>query len=158
MTETPTNPSAENLAEKPNRVGIIAMAIATVALFLTVINWVAGPFNPAPPIEDQIVDTAVKIKEAAKRAVTGAPAPAPEKPPFDTDRAMQIAGISLSGLSMLVALIALSLREQKGPALIGFSLGGAVLMMTWLQWLALIIVGVIFIVAIMNNLGDILSF
>ncbi|MEL7490690.1 MAG: hypothetical protein AAGJ73_08215 [Pseudomonadota bacterium] len=148
----------EVAVEKPNRFGVIAMAIAALALFLTVTHWVAGPFNPSPPIEDQIVETAVKIKEAAQRAVTGDPAPAPEEPAFDIDRALQITSISLAGLSMAAALFALFLRERQGPALIGFSLGGAVLMMTWLQWLALLIVGVILIAAIVNNIGDILSF
>ena len=147
----------ETAAEKPNRFGVIAMAIAAIALFITVTHWVAGPFNPSPPIEDQIVETAVKIKEAAQRAVTGAPAPPPAEPAFDVDRALQITAISLSGLAMAAALFAMFLREQQGPALIGFSLGGAVLVMTWLQWLALVIVGVILIAAIVNNIGDILS-
>lgn len=147
----------ETTSEKPWRFGGIAMAIAALALFLTVIHWVAGPFNPAPPIEDQIVDTALKIREAAQRALTGAPAPPPEAPAFDIDRAFQIAAISLSGLAMATALFAMFRRERKGPALIGFCLGGTVSMMIWLQWLALVIVGVILIAAIVSNIGDILS-
>ena len=59
---------------------------------------------------------------------------------------------------MASALFALFLHERPGPALIGFSLGGAVLMMTWPQWQALVIAGVILIAAIVNDIGDILSF
>jgi len=148
------------LTEKPNHLGVAAMALAAIALMVAVIHMTAGPFNPPEPVEQTIAETAVKIKEAAKRAMTGepAPAPVPEARGFDVDRAVKIASLALAGLAMLLGVGAIAKREERAPALIGFSLGGGVLLVAWLQWIALLICGVIIIAAILHNIGDILSF
>ena len=151
---------SDDTTEKPNHMGVAAMAVAAIALFIAVIHMAAGPFNPPEPIEQTIVDTAVKIKDAAKRAVTGEPAPTPlpEKPAFDVDHTVKMASLAFAGLAMLFGVVAFAKREDRTPALIGLSLGGGVLLVAWLQWIALIICGAIILAAIIGNIGDILSF
>lgn len=145
---------------RPNRLGILAMAIAAIALMIGVAHLNLGPVHETKPIEQSIAETAAKIKEAAKRAVTGEPAPsAPAKPDtgINWDTLIQILVYGLAGLAMLVSLVALLRHEQRMPAMMGFSLGAGVLILAWLQWVALVICGAIIIVAILNNLDSILS-
>lgn len=52
---------------------------------------------------------------------------------------------------MVLAIVALR-REDLLPALAGFSLGASVLLMAYLQWIALIICGAIILAAILLSL------
>ena len=143
---------------KPHSFGISAMLIATLALFISVAHLTIGPFETQKPVEQTIAETAVKIKEAAKRAVTGEPAPqvVAQESRFDLDTITTFFALACAAAAMLLAIIALVRREERSLAFIGFSLGTGVLLMAWLQWIALLICGAILLVAIINNLGDIL--
>jgi len=145
---------------KPGALGLGSMALAAAALLLAVAHLSLGPFVPQKPIEDTIVETAVKIKEAAARAVTGAATPAGEPSPqsrWNVDRIIDAAVLALAAVAILLSLVSLFRAEPRAPAFVGFSLGAGVLMMAWLQWLALIVCGAIILVAIINNLDEILS-
>ncbi len=144
--------------DKPHSFGISAMLIATLALFISVTHLTVGPFEKQKPIEQTIAETAVKIKEAAKRAVTGEPEPKAitQESRFNLDTITTISALACAAAAMLLAIIALVRREERSLAFIGFSLGAGVLLMAWLQWIALLICGAIILVAIIKNLGDIL--
>ena len=62
----------------------------------------------------------------------------------------------LAACAMALAIIGLLRQEQFQPALVGFSVGTGVLLMAWLQWIALIICGAIILFAIITNLDSIL--
>lgn len=142
----------------PITFGICAMIVATLALFISVAHLSLGPFEQQKPIEQTIGETAVKIKEAAKRAITGEAKPVQESraSTMDLDFVTTLAALGLAGLAMLLAIVGLAFKESRPPVYIGFSLGAGILLMVWLQWIALLICGVILLVAIINNLGDIL--
>ncbi len=152
------NANPEMLEPKSNSFGLLAMVLAAIGLVVAVIQLSVGPFETHPPIEKTIAETAVAIKDAAKRAVTGEKAPEPVvvKSGMDIDTIIGIAVIVFAAAGMAMAVLALFRRETQTPAYVGFSLGAGVLLMAWLQWIALIICGAIILVAIINNLGDIL--
>jgi hypothetical protein len=147
----------ETASDKPHGFGICAMAMAALALIVAVAHLSFGPFAPQKPIERTIAETAVAIKDAAKRVIAGEPEPAsPRKSRWNIDRITDAAVLPLGACAIFLGIIALIRREQFHPAIIGFSLGTGVLLMTWLQWIALIICGAIILFAIITSLGDIL--
>ncbi len=140
--------------------GAGSMAVAAIAIILVVAHISFGPFAPQKPAEVTIAETAVKIKDAAKRAISGEAAPAEQKPPrskWNADRIVDIAVLALAAAAILLAIIALFRNEERTPAFFGFSLGVGVLLMSWLQWIALLICGAIILAAIISNLDEILS-
>jgi len=144
---------------KSNIIGLVAMALATVALIGAVVHLSMGPLAPQEPIERTIAQTALGIKEAAKRTIAGEaePQPEPARRKADMDKIVDAAVLALAGAAMLLAIVALFRREERMPALIGFSLGGGVLLMSFLQWVAILICGAIILAAIISNLDQILS-
>ncbi|MCP5084385.1 MAG: hypothetical protein GY948_22070 [Alphaproteobacteria bacterium] len=150
--------NADTLDTKPNSFGLLAMALAAIGLVVAVIQLSAGPFEAQEPVEKTIAETAVAIKDAAKRAVTGQKAPEPVvvSSGMNIDDMIGIAVIIFAAAGMAMALVALFRKETQTPAYVGFSLGAGVLLMAYLQWIALLICGAIILVAIINNLGDIL--
>lgn len=164
-TDTPSDTPTETLSQKSgaptrkNGFGVAAMALAAIALLASVIHLSAGPFAPQKSAEQTIAETAVGIKEAAKRAITGEAAPPPvEQPRHDIDEILQVAVLIGAGLAMALALVALVRQEQQRPAFAGFTLGTGVILMTFVTWLALLICAAVLLYAIIDNLGDILSF
>ncbi len=151
---------AEAIAQRTLSFGISAMIAATLALFISVAHLSMGPFEKHPPVEQTIAETAVKIKEAAKRALSGEPAPPPvqvEESKFDLDVFTQAMSLAIAGIAMILGITALIRREkQQAPAYVGFSLGAGVLLVFWLQWIALMICGAIVLAAIMFMIGPIL--
>lgn len=151
--------TVENIS-KPNSFGFGAMAIATLALVIAVVHLSFGPFKPQKPIETQIAETAVKIKDAAIRALSGQQTAEDEpvaQSSWDIDRVTDATVIAFAALAMGLGLIALVRGEQHRPAFTGFSLGASVLLVLWLQWIALLICGVILLAAIIGNLDAIIS-
>lgn len=128
------------------------MILATFALFISVTHISIGPFETQKPVEQTIAET------AAKRVITGEPAieKVEHQSKLDFDFITTIATITLAAGAMLLAIIAFVRREEKTFAYVGFYLGAGVLLMAWLQWIALIICGVIILAAIINNLDSIL--
>ncbi|MEL6365817.1 MAG: hypothetical protein AAFR11_13360 [Pseudomonadota bacterium] len=145
---------------RPLAFGAAAMVFATLALIVAVAHLTLGPFAPQEPVEKTVAETAVAIKDFARRAITGEDAPpAPPPPPrWDADKMTEAGVLGGAGLAMLLAVAGLLRREPAGAAFAGFALGGGVLLFTWLQWIALIICGAIILAAIIANLSDILSF
>lgn len=148
---------ANQAAARSMSFGIGSMAVAALALVISVAHFSLGPFTPQPPVEKTIAETAVKIKQALKRAVTGEKAPKVEAvraSPLDVDRVIDVVSLVLGAGAMALAVIALCLRERSRPAFMGFSLGAGVLLMAFLQWVALIICGAILLAAIIVNLHN----
>ena len=152
------NAQAETPDTRSNSFGLLAMVLAAIGLVVAVAQLSLGPFETKPTIERSIAETAVAIKDAAKRVVKGEKEPEPvvAKSGMDIDKIVGIAVIVFAAAGMVMAVVALFRREVQAPAYVGFSLGAGVLLMAWLQWIALIICGAIILVAIINNLGDIL--
>ncbi|MHA7871156.1 MAG: hypothetical protein ACX939_02280 [Hyphococcus sp.] len=145
-------------ARQPQTFGVAAMAVAALALLVAVVHMSAGPFAPQQPVEQTIVDTALKIKEAAQRAAAGEPAPPPQRAAMDIDQIITLGYLALAGVAMGIALIGLFKDSKHTPAYFGFTLGGAVILITWLQWIAILVCGAVILAAIIYSFGDILSF
>ena len=140
--------------------GISAIGFAMSALLLAVVHLSLGPFTPQEPVEKTIVDTAVAIKDYAKQVLMndGQPVDLPVKTRRrDADWLTDAATLGLAGVALVLALVALIRREPRRNALIGFFLGAGVLTLSWLQWIAILICGMLLLVAIVANLENILG-
>ena len=54
---------ANQVAARPMSFGIGSMAVAALALVISVAHLSLGPFTPQPPVEKTVAETAVKIKD-----------------------------------------------------------------------------------------------
>ncbi|MEM1397446.1 MAG: hypothetical protein AAGA22_04170 [Pseudomonadota bacterium] len=138
--------------------GLLAMALASVALIGVVLQLTVGPFAPQPTVEEGVAELIVGIKDATLRRIQGEEPPEPQRKPWDVDRIVVAASIGFAGAAMLFAGLGLFRGEPRAPALLGFSVGAGTLLVVWLQWMALIILGCFLIIAVVSALGDILPF
>ena len=152
---------SEQVDAKNGKLGLVAMALAAMALVGAVLHMSVGSFAPQKPAEVTIAEFAVNVKDAAAKLMTGEQEEVTPKPfyaSWDVDQIFNLGVLSLAGLAMLVAIFALARKEPQRPAYTGFALGVGVLSIVFLKWIALVICGVILLVVIINNIGDILSF
>ena len=106
-----------------------------------------------------IGEFAAEIRQSAQRALSGEEAPPPAPPPdrFDVHLALVIVVSAAGGIAALLGAIGLFRREPSALAGIGMTLGIGAFVMQYLFWLALIIGGIVIIVAIINNIEGILG-
>ncbi|MEM9782140.1 MAG: hypothetical protein AAF899_06660 [Pseudomonadota bacterium] len=135
-----------------------AMAAGSVALMLALIHFWMGPLSPEPAVADTIADTAVAIRDSMQRALSGAEARPPASSGFDAEIVMNLATSMLGGLAIVMGAIGIACGAPARIAGTGLALGASAVVFQFVAWIALLIVGAIVLAAIINNLGDLLSF
>lgn len=133
--------------------------IAGAAALILVFAQMAGPsFEAKPSAAVQIGEIAGEIKRSAWRSFFGlaneAPAPAPVSVWTYVSFAAPILGI----IAIVLSLVSGVLRENKRFYTYGAGLGIAAIVFHFLWWVALLIAGVVLLIAIIENIGDIFSF
>jgi len=140
--------------------GVWALMAGAMALILVMVQ-IAGPsLEPKPSAGTQIGEIAGEIKRAAWRSFLGLPEPAPEPVPMST-RVFAYLGVAAPVLAVVaVVLSAISgvMREHWRFPVYATSLGAAAILFQFFWWVALLVVGVVLLVAILENIGDIFSF
>lgn len=146
-------------APRPTRpmIGFISFAFGALALLVVLIQFSAGPFAPRQSNSVSIGEFAAEVREAAKRKLTGQPAPAPVAAPMDVDRILKIAAMVLAGIAIIGGSIALLMQEPSALAIAAISLGGSAVLMQFVIWLALLVAGVILMGFILKNMDGILG-
>lgn len=137
--------------------GHVALGAGALALLLAMLNIFAGPFAPQPSVGAAIGEIAGEMRAAALRAATGAPQPAPEPRGWDIDRVLMLAAPLVGVVAIVLSMIAALRGEQYRLAGYGATLGAGAIVFQFVWWIALLIAGVILLVAIVENIGDILG-
>ncbi len=139
--------------------GFCAIVLATLALVITVTHITTGPFAPQKTVETTIAETATAIRKAAIAAMTGAQneQAAPAGPVWDIDKKLRLGTNMLAGLALFVAILAFARREEPEPAAAGCVLGTGVLLVSLFHWALVLICGILLLIAIIGNLGEILG-
>jgi hypothetical protein len=137
--------------------GFWAVLTGAVALVLVFIQ-IAGPtFQDTPSAATQIGEIAGEIRRSAWRSFLGLPRPAvPVKEVSALDYVSVVAPV-LGLLAVLLSVISGVLRENWRYPVYGVSLGIAAIVFQYLWWLALLVAGVILLVTIIENIGDIFN-
>ena len=138
-------------------IGFISFAFGALALLMVLIQFSAGPFAPRQSTSVSIGEFAAEVREAAKRKLTGQPAPAPVAAPMDVDRIMKMTAMVLAGIAIFGGAIALLKQEPSALGIAAISFGGGAVLMQFVIWLALLVAGVILMGYILSNMDGILG-
>ncbi|MGI9352429.1 MAG: hypothetical protein ACR2O3_12770 [Rhizobiaceae bacterium] len=138
--------------------GFWSVLIGALALLLVFIQFIGPTFESKPSAATQIGEIAGEIKRSAWRSFFGLP-PAEQK--IETASVwnyLAMAAPILGIAAVILSLISGVLRENWRFPVYGASLGASAIVFQYLWWVALLVCGVIILVAIIENIGDIFSF
>ena len=138
--------------------GVWAVLVGAVALILVFIQIIGPTFEPKPSAATQIGEIAGEIKRSAWRTFLGLPTDKEQVETPSVWNYLAIAAPILGIVAIVLSLISGVLRENWRYAAYGVGLGGATIVFQYLWWLVLVIAGVLLLVAIIENIGDIFSF
>ncbi len=144
---------------KPLRTwGFWSVLIGALALGLVFVQLVGPTFESQPSATEQIGQIAGEIKRSAWRTFLGLTAPEMEPRSASVWSYLAIAAPILGLIAVVLSLISGVLRENWRYSVYGVSLGATAIVFQYLWWLALLICGVLLLVTIIENVGDIFSF
>ena len=135
--------------------GFIGIGIGSIALLLALVHFWAGPFSPQPTLEQTVAEKAVAIRDATVAALKGKSATPPEAEAtsYDLDRIASIATAVLGGLSVILAVIGIALKEPLRVAGGAAFLGAAAIAFQFAVVALGIIAIVLLVSAVMGSLG-----
>lgn len=141
--------------------GFSGFVFAIVALILVILPMTSMLAPPAQEASTSIGEFAAEIRKSAIRSLTGAEKPVPEVRVQTKTEIIAgylfIIGPVLAGLAAILGAVALLRREAYPLPMMAIGLGISAVVLQYALILALIIAGVCLMVAILNNLGDILG-
>ena len=138
------------------RWGLWAVLTGALALCLVLVQIVGPTLEPQPSAAAQIGEIAGEIRRSAWRSFLGLPAPEPE--PVPSSNYLALAGPILGILAIVLSVISGVLRENWRYPAYGAGLGVAAIVFQYFWLLAVLVAGVLLLVAIIENIGDIFSF
>lgn len=136
--------------------GFWAVLTGLLALGLVLYVTVGPMFDPRPSAATQVGELAGEMRRAAWRGFFGlkSPEPPPEAP-ASYDRWLALAGPGLGLLALLLSLISGLRGENRHYVVYGGGLGAVSILFFYLWWMAIAILGVLLLIAIIENIGDI---
>lgn len=137
--------------------GAWAVATAALALGLAAFQITLAVFDTGPSAASQIGEMAGEIKRAAWRSFLGLGTPEPEATARDPLFFLAIIAPIFAIAALVLSLISRLSDENWRYAAYGVSLASAALVVQFIWWLALVIIGVLLLVSIIENIGDIFS-
>ena len=137
--------------------GHFAIGTGALALALAVLHVFGGPFTPQPSVGTTVGEIAGEMRAAALRAVSGEPQPAPVPRGWDIDRILMLAAPLFGVVAIVLSMVSALRREGLRLAGYGAALGVGAFVFQLIWWIAALIAGVILLVAIVENIGDILG-
>ncbi|MBD3625525.1 MAG: hypothetical protein HUJ24_09135 [Rhodobacteraceae bacterium] len=150
---------SEQIAAHPFRNwGAWAVLTGALALALVFAQMVGPSLQPGPSAATQIGEIAGEIKRSAWRSFFGLGNPKPEPEPVAIWTYFGLAGPILGVIAVILSLVSGVLRENWRYSVYGASLGAAAIMFQFVWYIALLIAGVLLLVAIIENIGEIFSF
>ncbi|TYC67911.1 hypothetical protein FMN63_17920 [Stappia sp. BW2] len=137
--------------------GSLGLLLGAIALVMALFHFSAGPLDPQPTIGQSIGEIAADIRKSAIKGLKGEPLPEPQSAPWSLDRTLKASAYVLGGLAIVLGTLGFVLKENRRVAVCAVSLGAGAIGFQLFTWMILLIVGVILLVAIFQNLGEILG-
>jgi hypothetical protein len=138
--------------------GFWSVLIGAIALVLVFVQIVGPTLDPGPSAATQVGEIAGEIKRSAWRTFLGLPKPEPEIEAVSAWTYLALPAPILGVLAVVLSLISALMRENWRYPVYGASLGAAAIVFQYVWWIALLVAGVLLLVAIIENIGDIFSF
>jgi hypothetical protein len=138
--------------------GFWAVLCGAAAMVLVFAHMIGPTLEPRPSAASQIGEIAGEIRRSAWRSFFGLANRAPEAvSPSPWDYAAFAAPV-LGVMAIVLSLISGVLRENWRYPVYGTGFGVAAIVFHYFWWVALLIAGVVLLVAIIENIGDIFGF
>lgn len=137
--------------------GLLTLILGALALLTAAVVIYAGPFGPQQEIGVSIGEIAGDIAKSAWREMRNLPHPEATAAPLSIDDYLQMAVAALGVLALVAGILAIVRHEPWRPVAGGLTLAGLALALQFVFWVVAVIVGVVLLVAIISNLGEILS-
>lgn len=134
------------------------MLTGALALTLVFAQMVGPSLQPGPSAATQVGEIAGELKRSAWRTFLGLSSPKPEPEPVTVWTYLAFAAPLLGIVAVLLSLVSGVLRENWRYSVYGACLGAAAILFQYFWWLALLIAGVLLLIAIIENIGEIFSF
>jgi len=140
------------------KTGFWAVLIGASAIVLVFLQIVGPALEPQPSAASQIGEIAGEIKRSAWRTLLGLPKPQPIMEPATIWSYLAVVAPILGAIGLVLSLLSGVRRENWRYAVFGASLSAAALVFQFVWWVILLVLGVLFLIAIIENIGDIFSF
>ncbi|RVU38284.1 hypothetical protein EOI86_03040 [Hwanghaeella grinnelliae] len=140
------------------KTGFWAVLIGASALMLVFLQIVGPALEPQPSAASQIGEIAGEIKRSAWWTLLGLwkPQPIVEHTPIWTYLA--VAAPMMGAIGLVLSLLSGVRRENWRYAVYGASLSAAAIVFQFVWWMMLLVLGALFLIAVIENIGDIFSF
>jgi len=157
-----TDQTEPNRPILPRHWGLWAVICGALAMVLIFVQFSLLTSHESVPIGEQIGQIAGDIKRSAWQSFFGiSPTPKePEPVPFSMQafEVLFVVTPVVAGIAIILAAISLFKHENWRFGFYGMSLGIGAMMFQFLWWMALVILGMLLLVKIIENIGDIFSF
>jgi hypothetical protein len=140
------------------KVGFWALLAGGLAMVLAFAHIVAPSLEPSPSAGERIGEIAGEMKRAAWRTFLGLPKPEPDVQAVPWHLYLAMIAPVFGVLAVILAAISGVKRENWRLATYGACLGFGAIVFQFLWWVALLVMGVLLLVAIIENLGEFFSF
>lgn len=158
MTEN-TAPDAPLL---PRHWGLWAVVCGALSMVLIFVQMALLSNQETASVGQQIGQIAGDIKRSAWQSFFGiSPTPKePEPVPFSMQafEVLFVVTPIVAGVAIILAAISLLKHENWRFGFYGISLGIGAMMFQFLWWMALVILGMLLLIKVVENIGDIFSF
>jgi len=140
------------------RWGFWGLCIGAIALMLVFVQIVGPSLEPKQSVGAQIGEIAGDMKRSAWRSFFGLPMDADQLVKPRIWDYLAIVAPVLGVLAIVLSVISRIKRENWHYTAYATGFGISAILFQFLWWLALMVAGIVLLVAIIQNLGDIFSF
>jgi hypothetical protein len=137
--------------------GYGAIVLGGLGLLLSMVVIFGGPFTPQPSVGETIGEIAGDIRASALRSLRGDEPAAPTPKAWNIDQILILTAPVLGALGILAAVVSALVRDPWRMPTYGALLGGSAIVFQFVWWLALLVCGVLLLVSIIENMGNILD-
>ena len=138
--------------------GLWAVGLAALSLGLVFYQIFAPMMEPKPSAGTQIGQIAGDMSRAAWRSFFGLEAEVAEPEAVSSFAYLAVAAPIMGVVAIVLSLISGIRGENYHFAMYGTGMGAAAILFHFFWWVALLICGVMLLIAIIENLGSIFSF
>jgi hypothetical protein len=138
--------------------GLWAVALGAMSLVLVLYQIFAPMSEPSPSVGTQIGEIAGDMKRSAWRSFFGLSDEAAEVEPATSTLYLLYVAPVMGVAAILLSLVSGLVGENWRFAAYGTGLGATAVLFHFFWWLALLVCGVLLLIAIIENLGSFFSF
>lgn len=138
--------------------GFRAVLFGAIALVLVFIQIFGPMLEPTPSVGNQIGEIAGEIKRSAWRSFLGLSNNSMQLEPVSWTIYFALAAPILGIVAIVLSLVSGLSKENWRFSVYGAGLGASAILFHFFWWMALLLAGVLILVAIIENIGDIFSF